>query len=92
MYQIAIPLGGLPLQMACLGNGQIGFMRTQDFETIYESCDGYQVCMDYEGIKFTGSKLDTPLDILYNVAINWKDKPVLIEWLQSIQLQMPQFN
>ena len=81
----------MPVHLIALGNGQIAFQRTQQFPLIYERCEGYEVVLDEEGIMFSENILDSELLIPYNVSINWRDKPVLIEWLQSMNLQMPQF-
>ena len=92
MYQIAIQLAHMPLNLVCLSTGQIAFTRSQHFSTIWESTEDYQVCIDSDGISFTGESLAEPLDILYNSAIEWRDKEVLIKWLKSMNLQQPSFN
>lgn len=89
MFQIAVPLCSLPVQLVCLGNSQVAFVRTQHFSAIYETFKDYAVCIDEEGIKFTGSILDSELLIPYNEGIEWRDKPVIKEWLQSMNLTSP---
>lgn len=91
MMQVAIQLGNMPLNLVCLSNGLIAFTRTQHFSTIWECGEGYQVCIDHDGISFSGDKLAEPLDILYNSMTEWRDKPILLQWLQSMQLTQPTF-
>jgi hypothetical protein len=89
MMQVAVQLAHLPVNLVCLQNGLIAFVRSSHFETIYESCDGYNVCIDEEGIEFTGDKLDSPLCLKYNSMISYKDNPVLKDWLINMNLTSP---
>ena len=90
MMQISFQLAHMPLNLVCLSNGLIAFTRSQHFSTIWESTDDYEVCIDHDGISFTGKDLDEPLDIVYNDMIEWRDKEVLVKWLNSMNLQQPQ--
>lgn len=91
MYQVSAQLAHMPVHLICLSNGLIAFTPTQQFSTIWQSEDGYQVCIGNDGISFTGESLASPLDILYNSAIEWRDKEVLVKWLKSMNLQQPSF-
>jgi hypothetical protein len=91
MYQVTIQLAHMPLRLVCLSNDLIAFARATHFSTVYESCDGYQVCIDEEGISFKLDNLAESFDIQYNSMIEWRDKPTLLKWLQSMQLTQPTF-
>lgn len=89
MYQVAVQLAHMPLNLVCLSNGLVAFVRTQVFSTVWESCEGYTVCIDEHGIKFTGERLVEDFDIAYNDMVSYKDNPVLKEWLVSMKLTSP---
>lgn len=89
MYQVAVQLAHMPLNLVCLSNGLVAFVRTQAFSTIWESCEGYTVCIDETGIKFSGERVVDGLDIEYNTMVSFKDNPVLKEWLISMKLTSP---
>jgi hypothetical protein len=89
MMQVAVQLAHMPLNLVCLSNGLVAFVRTQAFSTIWESFEGYDVCIDENGISFQGERLVEPLDIPYNVMVSITDNPVLKEWLVSMKLTSP---
>ena len=86
-----LQLAHMPVNLVCLSNGLIAFVRSQHFSTIWESCEGYYVVIDEEGLAFRGELLAEPFDIPYNQMLEWRDKPILVKWLQSIQLTQPTF-
>lgn len=91
MHQVILQLAHMPVNLVCLSNGLIAFVPSQHFRTIWESGEGYEVVIDEEGLSFRGELLAEQLDIPYNAMLEWRDKPVLVGWLQSMQLTQPTF-
>jgi len=87
MQQIVIQLPSLPLQLICTSTAHIGFSPMGLFKTIVEYLPtGEMVVIDDTGIKIGETEYK------YNTGIAYKSEPLLLKWLQGLQLQMPAFN
>lgn len=82
MQAIRLQLGNLPLSLTCFMNATISFTPTQQFKAIVDG----DVKIDMQGIT-VGDE-----EYLYNQQIEYKKDANLLKWLQSLNLQMPNFQ
>ncbi len=84
MQQIHIQIANLPISIVCLSNGQIGFVKTSDTLPIFDQPE--------KGIsaKILPDKLVVGnSEFLYNITIDYKNKPELLQWLQEQNIENP---
>lgn len=81
-FQIAVPIGTLPLQLVCISDASIAFVKTQDFATIVD--DGATFSKD----GFTIGKEDYQ----YSTKIYYKEIPDVLQWLVAQKLESPTFH
>jgi hypothetical protein len=86
-FQIAVPLGNLPVQLICISNGTVAFVRTQDFGAIFDHPE------NGVSAKFTNESFSLGQeDFIYNTAYRYKEIDVMLSWLTQQQLEMPVFG
>jgi hypothetical protein len=81
-WQIQVGLGTLPVQLVCLSDASVAFVKSQPFKTIVDnnamfSEDGFTIGKD---------------DYQYNTKIWYKEIPSVLEWLVAQKLESPTFN
>ena len=86
MTQIPIQLGGLPIQLICIMNGQIAFVRQHNFKPIVEYFEDGLLIISEDCVTISNTNYE------YNTAINYKQDSKLVKWLQSFKLELPKFN
>jgi hypothetical protein len=80
MQHIQVPIGNLPIQLACIMDGTIAFLAPQQqFATIIEG----DTIISNEEITIKGESYQ------YNCRYSYKDNPDMLEWLQQQKLQNP---
>lgn len=82
MNAIQIQLGNLPLSLTCFLNGTIALQPNQQFAAIIDG----DVTLDMAGFTVCGEAYE------YNTQIDYKKDANLLKWLQSLNLQMPNFQ
>lgn len=91
LQQVAVQLGGFPISLMCLSNGTIGFMPNAQIGTIYTSPEGGLLgsIVTDENIKIFDNEQQS--EYSYNQLIDYKHEPLLLKWLQGLELIMPTF-
>lgn len=84
--QIPVQLPSLPIQIVCAMNGQIGFVRQQDFNPVIDFLDEDLVTISVDSVTIG----DTVYE--YNTGYFYKEDVKLLKWLQSFNMILPQFN
>ena len=96
MFQLAFPINTLPLQLVCAyPPAQIAIQPTRKFNTIFSDCAEGKVAsvIDSEGILL--SLFDGVLkrfEVEYNMLYEYKEIPILLQWLQELEMIMPKFK
>lgn len=81
-FQVAVALNTLPIQLVCISDASVAFVRTQDFSTIIE-----------DGASFAnGGFTIGGINYEYNKKIYYKQIPDVLEWLVRQKLEMPLLN
>jgi hypothetical protein len=88
--QVQIALPGLPVVMLCLMNGCIVFIRAPG-KMVYSIADAgdepnFFVLDDCISLWIDGQE---PVEIEYQKMYAYKTQPLLLQWLQSLNLQNP---
>lgn len=87
MYQIQLPLGNLPILITCFSDSHIGFSYNYQFSAIVDVWgDNKQTIIDMGGIRVDD------INLAYNTKYAYKQMPTVLEWLQSLKLEMPKFQ
>lgn len=86
LWQTQLQLITLPINMTCSSDGRIGFSYNMSFPTVVDMWDGKHTIIDVNGIKVDG------VDLNYNTWYDYHKLPTLLEWLQSLKLELPKFQ
>lgn len=82
MNAITTQLANLPINMTYIVDGTIALQPNQPFRAIIDN----DVKLDMTGFTVGEESYD------WNVAIDYKKDANLLKWLQSLNLQMPNFQ
>lgn len=83
LQQIALPLGGLPLNLICLSNGLVAIQPIGAFKSILEALEGIPVVIASDGMSI-GDK-----EYRYGEMIEYKQDENMLKWLKSLNMEMP---
>ena len=86
MWQVNIKLDHLPINITCFSDSHVGFSYDYQFSPLIDTWYGKQTVIDMQGI------LVDDVQLKYNVKYNYKAMPALLDWLQSLKLEMPKFQ
>ena len=78
---INVPLGGLPLNLMCFGDGTVALQPTQPHKGIIDG----NVRIFQDGLQIAGSVYQ------YGFRYAYKEMPELKSWLANQKLTMPNF-
>lgn len=85
-----MPLGSLPIALGCLPTGQVVLTPMQKFKTIIERSERFEGIFDMEGFTIS-SKEGKEQDYSYSYPLDYKSDELLLGFLQSLKLELPQF-
>lgn len=86
-WQIPIPMPRLPLQITCYSDAHVSFAPYTRFDAVIDQVDkGLQVIVNEQQINLGSSDV-----VEYNTKYMYKGKPLLLKWLQSLNMEQPQF-
>ena len=84
--QISVQLGGLPLNITFISNGQLGLTPRGAFNLIVDNTEnGLSAIISSENMLVDNEEIE------YNVALSKAEHPKLWQWLSEQQLIYPQF-
>lgn len=87
LWQIQLPIGATPLALTCFSDGTIGFVPQMVFTTFVEEYVKDKFAMfDMNGFSINQKQYN------YNTRYSYKIIPDMLEYLQSLKLEMPQFS
>jgi hypothetical protein len=87
LFQVQIPLGNSPVSLTCFSDGTVGFVPVMVFTTVVEEYIKDKFTMyDMQGFSINGKQYN------YNTRYSYKTIPDMLEYLQSLKLEMPQFR
>ena len=89
MYQVTVNL--LPnILMTCFGDASVGFHKNMDSVTLSDNFkfneEDTKVVWDNSGFTIGN------INFSYMIKYNYKDIPILLEYLKSLNLVMPKFT
>jgi hypothetical protein len=81
--QVQVQLAGLPVCLVCdLYTQRVAFVKVSNFRTIIDDV----VIFAPDDFMIAGEEFE------YNTLYDYKDIPVMLQWLQLQNLQMPVFE
>jgi len=87
IFQLQIPIGNSPISLTCFSDGTLGFTPVMVFTTeVEEYASGKFAMWDMKGFSIDGKQYN------YNVKYAYKTPPDMLEYLQSLKMEMPQFQ
>jgi len=87
LWQFQIPIGNSPISLTCFSDGTLGFTPVMVFTTMIEEyLEGKLAMWDSLGFSLDGKQYN------YNVKYAYKNLPDMLEYLQSLKMEMPQFQ
>ena len=87
-FQVSVPLSTLPLTLVCRGDGKIALQPSQNFKYFTDGVASF----DMAGFTIRDeSQID---DIQYNYGeyLDYKNIPNVLQFLQSLNMEMPSFQ
>ena len=92
MFQVQVPLGGLPvnLVLVTVGQGAVAFVKVAPFTTIFDADEDGNISAAFYEDEFNifGTSGDEEV-FRYNTLYEYKELPVMLEWLKQQGLQEP---
>lgn len=83
--QVQVAIANLPVNLICISNGTLAFVRTCEFKTLFEnSPDGATFYAD--SFEIAGKAYS------YNTVYDYKQEPEMLEWLIAQKLSLPVFQ
>ncbi len=91
LKQIGVRIGDtFPIMIGLQPDGTLFLQPTVLFKTIYDyQPKGISGIFDNDGFSLWKDKVDNKLDYEYNAAYNYKDMPLLKDWLIQQNLVLP---
>lgn len=94
LYQVQVPLGGLPVNLVLVGNreqGKVVFVKVARIA----KCIIDHAKLDEVNAAFTESTIylhdnETEEQFAYDTIYEYKEIPLMLRWLQQQKLQQPQ--
>lgn len=87
IFQIQLPIGNSPISLTCFSDGMIGFTPVMVFGTMIEEyVEGKVAMWDHLGFSINGKEYH------YNTKYAYKNISDMLEYLQSLKMEMPRFN
>ena len=83
---LKIQLGNHPIALHLIPDGRIGFTPIGDFKNVMDYSDKLEVHITRFDITIIDNESRDEERITYGVALTYKDKPLLLEWLKSFKL------
>ncbi len=83
---LQIQLGNHPVGLHLVPDGRIGFTPIGDFNNVMDYSDNLEVHITRMGITIIDNDSRDEENITYGIAIDYKNKPLLLEWLKSFKL------
>jgi hypothetical protein len=84
MFQVQVPIAGLPVHLILLSDGSLVFIKVGRVGVIFDMPDtGVQAIFDERGFSIDG------VEYSYNTIYNYKMTPSMLTWLQQQNLIEP---
>lgn len=84
MYQVQVPICGLPVHLILLSDGTLVFIRVAKVGVIFDMPeDGLDAILTDDGFSIAGE------DFWYNTIYKYKEIPNMLTWLQQQKLIQP---
>lgn len=93
-YQIQVPLGSLPVALVLVGNqwqGRVAFVKVAPFITVFDcGKEGSNISAAFYQDEFhIFGSVDGEEVFEYDTIYDYKELPVMLEWLKQQNLQEP---
>lgn len=87
MWSVPIQMPRLPLTLTCYADAHVSFAPYTRFDVVIDQVDSeLQVVVNENEIKLGNDEV-----VEYNSRYAYKQKPMLLKWLQSLSMDMPHF-
>lgn len=83
---LRVQLGNHPIALHLIPDGRIGFTPLGDFNNVMDYSDTLEVYITRFDITIIDCESRDEEHVTYGVAIDYKNKPLLLEWLKSFKL------
>lgn len=89
LQQVQVQLAGLPIVLVCLSNGCVVFVPTAKFSMVLcpPSKHGVDAVLCEDCFRLQGS--GPVKEFEYNQVYNYREHPLMLQWLQELNLQNP---
>lgn len=83
---VQVPIGSLPVNLITLDNGDVAFVTTSEFKAIIDlPSEDDNVGAYFDKVSFSIGDMS----FSYSQRYNYKDIPVMLQWLKQQGLQSP---
>lgn len=90
LQQVQVPLGSLPLVMLCLSNGTVVFVPSSLIGVLWcPVLTGVNAYLLKDHFSLYAEGTEGSVEFEYQRMYNYKDHPLLLQWLQELNLQNP---
>jgi hypothetical protein len=93
LYQVQVPIGGLPINLVLVGNketGKVVFVKVAEVGVIVENFEDGKVAATFWNDCFHLRDGELEEDFDYDTIHDYKNIPLMLRWLQQQNLQQPQ--
>ena len=81
-----VQLGGFPVAVHLIPQGMIAFSPTSNFRNCYDDSTPIEVFISQYGVELTDKESRDSEKHSFGMVINYKQFPLLLEWLKSFNL------
>lgn len=89
MLQIQIQMAGLPFVLVLRSNRTLAIVPVQAFMGIWDECSSVRAGFWPDEFQMTSSDGRVVESYFYNTLVRADECPLLIEWLKTLNLQLP---
>lgn len=87
-FQIQVPLSTFPISLFCRGDGRIALQPSQNFKYFTDGVASF----DMAGFTIRDESQISDVQYSYGEYLDYKNIPSLLQWLQSLNMEMPSFQ
>jgi len=90
VYQMQVPLAGLPITLVLLSDGTAVLVPMTEFSAIFDQNKGQVNAWLFDDeFYLTGTDGKTVENYSYRTAYALREYPLLVQWLKTLNLQHP---
>jgi hypothetical protein len=88
--EVPVQLGNLPIGMYCLfPQGVVSFFKLANFPPFFDIEEEGKVAAEFFPSHFVLHHKGETLEVFFQTTYEYKKMPMLLKWLQQLQLQAP---